>query len=149
MHRGNTETHRGETQLRRLHFVCKSVTDSLTDSLTEICSYRSGAQLKSHSQNGGTDIQRISPVDLKASVLEDDPVNITTNGIAEGIVVENSSLEVDSKLTVAKDNLVFHSSIYMKSLTLKKRIPAGQDFIICIKLSYVLIRKQRLPARAC
>ena len=37
---------------------------------------------QSHSQNGGTDIQRTSPADLNASVLEDDAMNIISNSIS-------------------------------------------------------------------
>ena len=56
------------------------------------------------------DIQRLLQTGLMATVLEDDPMNIITNCIAEVRVVENSDLEDDSKVTVAKNDLVFHSS---------------------------------------
>ena len=68
----------------------------------------------SHSLNNGealgeADIQRISQTELMVSVLGDDPMNMITNYVAEVKVVENISLEDDSKLIVTKNNHVFHS----------------------------------------
>ena len=53
--------------------------------------------------------QRISQTELMVSVLGDDPMNMITNYVAEVKVVENISLEDDSKLIVTKNNHVFHS----------------------------------------